>query len=126
MTEDEARERAREQIESGGLVSAIAERIGESSGVRAVFGEPVERDGVIVIPVARACWGAGGGGGGEGEDEGYGAGGGTIAAPHGFIEVADGKARYRRLRSPLRTVLLLAVVALAGAGAVLLAQRWER
>lgn len=126
MTEEEARTRAREQIESGGLVPALAERIGKSAGVRAVFADPVEREGVTVIPVARACWGAGGGGGGEGEDEGYGAGGGTMAAPHGFIEVGDGKARYRRLRSPLRTALLLVVAALAGAGAAVLAQRWER
>ncbi len=126
MNEEEVRAGAREQVESGGFVSAVAERIGSAAGVAAVFGEPVERDGVTVIPVARASWGAGGGGGGEGEDEGYGAGGGAIAAPHGFIEIGGGKARYRRVRSPLRSALLLLGALLAGAGATVLVQRRGR
>jgi uncharacterized spore protein YtfJ len=126
MSEDEVRAEAREQVESGGFVSAVAGRIGSAAGVTAVFGEPVERDGVTVVPVARAAWGAGGGGGGEGEDEGHGAGGGTIATPHGFIEIGGGKARYRRVGSPLRRALLLLAAVLAGAGAAVLLQRWER
>ena len=38
-------------------------RIEESLSVRRAFGEPIERDGVLVVPVAFV---AGGGGGGEG------------------------------------------------------------
>lgn len=127
MSEDEARAEAREQVESGGFVSAVAERIGLAAGVAAVFGEPVERDGVTVIPVARASWGAGGGGGGEGEEEGFGAGGGAIASPHGFIEIGGGEARYRRLGNPLRGPLLLigalVTVVVAARAAVLLQRR---
>lgn len=125
-SEDEVRAEAREQVESGDLAAAVAERIGSAAGVAAVFGDPVERDGVTVIPVARSCWGAGGGGGDK-DDEGYGAGGGAMTAPHGFIEIGGGKVRYRRIGSPLRKLPLLLAAALAGAGAaVLLQQRWER
>ena len=35
----------------------------EAMGVRQVFGEPVERDGVTVIPAATVIGGGGGGGG---------------------------------------------------------------
>ena len=35
MSEDEARAEAREQVESGGFVSAVAERIGLAAGVAA-------------------------------------------------------------------------------------------
>ena len=64
------------------LVNELLERIGETVGARAqvstVFGEPVQRDGLTVIPVAKARFGFGGGGGSgsrEG-DEGSGGGGG--------------------------------------------------
>ncbi len=43
--------------------------------VKRVFGEPYEKDGVTVIPVA-AVSGGGGGGGGEQPDQGKGSGGG--------------------------------------------------
>lgn len=122
--EEDARAEAREQIEIGGFVAAVAERIGLAAGVAAVFGEPVQRDGVTVIPVARAAWGAGGGGGGKGEDEGHGAGGGAIATPHGFIEIGGGKARYRRVPRPMRLVLfMLGTVLTTVAAAVLLLRR---
>ncbi len=124
MSEDEARAEAREQVESG-FVSAVAERIGSAAGVAAVFGDPVERDGVTVIPVARAMWGAGGGGG-ESDEEGYGAGGGAMAAPHGFIEIGGGKVHYRRIGRPLPRALMLLGAALAGAGAAVLVQSRER
>jgi len=125
-SEDEARAEAREQVESGDLAAAVAERIGSAAGVAAVFGEPVERDGLTVIPVAKAMWGAGGGAGKKPDDEGYGAGGGAMTAPHGFIEIGGGKARYRRIGSPVRKLPALLGAALLGAGAAVLLQRWER
>jgi len=45
------------------LVERLAEKIGGKAGVQAVFGDPIERDGITVIPVARVRWGFGGGGG---------------------------------------------------------------
>lgn len=41
----------------------ISEAVADAFGVEDVFGAPVERDGTLVIPVARV-WSAGGGGGG--------------------------------------------------------------
>ncbi len=45
------------------LVERLAERLGSTARATAVFGEPVECDGVTVIPVAKARWGFGGGDG---------------------------------------------------------------
>ena len=47
-----------------GFVERIADRIGAQATVRAVFGEPIERDGITIIPVAKVRWGFGGGSGG--------------------------------------------------------------
>ena len=126
MSESEIRAEVREQVESGGFVSAVVERIASAAGATAVFGEPVERDGVTVIPVARARWGAGGGGAGEADEQGYGGGGGAMTAPHGFIEIGGGKVHYRRIGRPLPTALMLLGAALAGAGAAVLVQSRER
>ncbi|HET7378686.1 MAG TPA: hypothetical protein VFJ24_01470 [Gaiellales bacterium] len=44
-------------------IERIAERLGASVGASKVYGDPIERGDVTVIPVARARWGFGGGGG---------------------------------------------------------------
>lgn len=46
-----------------GFVERIADRIGAHATVKAVFGDPIERDGITVIPVAKVRWGFGGGAG---------------------------------------------------------------
>ncbi|WP_454854725.1 hypothetical protein [Promicromonospora soli] len=50
-------------------LSRISEAVAESFGVREVYGEPIERDGVIVVPAARV-WSGGGAGGGGGTEPG--------------------------------------------------------
>jgi uncharacterized spore protein YtfJ len=117
MSEQRARAEARESVEKEGFLADLADRVGATADARAVFGDPVERDGVTVIPVARASWGFGGGGGGDGEGEGHGGGGGASAQPHGFIELTEGHATYRPIRSPLRS-LALGLVALAALAAL--------
>lgn len=122
MSEEQARTEARGSIENDGFIAGLAERIGSAASVKAVFGDPVERDGVTAVPVAKVSWGFGGGVGGEGEDEGHGGGGGASASPAGFIEIVGGSARYRPVRSPLRAgVLVLATVAAVGGVAALAA-----
>ncbi len=88
------------------LVGQILERIGNVANSKAVFGDPVERDGVTVIPVARVSWG-GGGGGGRGADtsegnfdggEGAGGGGAARATPVGYIEIRNGSAQFVPIR----------------------------
>lgn len=63
--------------------------------VKRVFAEPVERDGVTLIPAATM---AGAGGGGHGHDnsgqEGEGGGIGITARPAGVYVVKDGRVRW--------------------------------
>jgi uncharacterized spore protein YtfJ len=99
------------------MVNALLERIGETVGQRAhvstIFGEPVEREGVTVIPVGKARFGFGGGGGSGArqgdEGAGGGGGGGVAVGPIGYIELHEGGARFKRILTP--TDLLALVVA---------------
>ena len=100
-----------EDTAPGGLASFV-ERLGERVGVRAqaraAFGDPVERDGVTVIPVARVRWGFGGGAGSGGKEgdvetergQGAGGGGGGTASPLGYIEISGGRAEFHRIKDP--------------------------
>jgi uncharacterized spore protein YtfJ len=76
-------------------VDEVLEQASNSMSVRRVFGEPFERDGVTVIPVARV---SGGGGGGGGEDEegagGTGVGFGLHAAPAGVYVITGDKVKW--------------------------------
>jgi uncharacterized spore protein YtfJ len=109
---------AREQSQ---LVNELLEQVGQTVGQRAqvsaVFGEPVEREGLTVIPVAKARFGFGGGGGSGGRagDEGAGGGGGGGAAvtPIGYIEVRDGSAEFKRISTPSDLAALVAAASLA-------------
>ena len=63
--------------------------------VRRVYGEPIERDGVLIIPAAAVGGGGGGGGGdattdGKTTESGSGAGFGVGARPVGAFVVRDG------------------------------------
>jgi uncharacterized spore protein YtfJ len=62
---------------------------------RRVYGEPYERDGVVVIPAA-AVSGGGGGGSGESPTSGPGGGGGfgLTARPVGAYVIENGKVRW--------------------------------
>ena len=103
------------------LVDELLERIGQTVGQRAhvstVFGEPVQRDDLTVIPVAKARFGFGGGGGSGGppgkEGSGGGGGGGAAVTPVGFIEVRGGSAQFRRITSPTDWVALVAAASVA-------------
>ncbi len=53
------------------LLERIGQTVGDNAKVSTVFGEAVEREGITVIPVAKARFGFGGGGGAgtrEGEE----------------------------------------------------------
>jgi uncharacterized spore protein YtfJ len=100
------------------LANELLEQIGQTVGQRAqastIFGEAVEREGVTVIPVAKARFGFGGGGGrgdrGEkGEGAGGGGGGGVAVTPIGYIEMRDRSSEFKRITT--RMDLLALVVA---------------
>ena len=100
----------------GTFLERFANRVGNSARASTIFAEPVERNGVTVIPVAKARWGVGGGadtGGGTGENPaGGGTGGdaGVSVTPVGYIELKDGKARFRPIYDP--GMLLQLIIAL--------------
>ena len=110
-----------ETSERSELVNELLERIGQTVGRRAqasaVFGEPVQREGVTVIPVAKARFGFGGGGGAgshEGDEgSGGGGGGGAAVSPIGFIEVRDNGAEFKRISTPMDLIPLVTAGAIA-------------
>ena len=126
MTDDlsrvlrEAREAASSASDS--FIERIAGRLGLHASASAVFGDPVDRDGVTVIPVAKVRWGFGGGSGRgieEGSEtgeigEGSGGGGGVMASPVGYIEILDGQATFHRIKDPASLVPLVIAGAFAG------------
>ncbi|MDQ3952367.1 MAG: sporulation protein [Actinomycetota bacterium] len=68
-------------------VKETLDGVRDSITVRKVFGEPVDKDGVTVIPAASVAGGGGGGGGEEpgdaGSQRGFGTGFGIAARPAG-------------------------------------------
>ena len=96
-------EQAKDAAQNGtaALLAGLAERIGASAGAKAVFGDPIEKNGLTVIPVAQSMWGTGAGSG-ESEETGFGSGGGggAMSRPLGYIEVTDDGAVYVPLRQP--------------------------
>jgi uncharacterized spore protein YtfJ len=105
------------------FVERLAKRLGLSASAKAVFGEPVERDGVTVVPVAKVRWGFGGGSGAgrkfkKGDVSGKGGGGGGGGAVHvsplGYIEIKEGEAEYKPIRDPAALVPLVAVGGIVG------------
>ena len=98
----------------------IVTRVGDQLGIRRVFGEPVESDGLVVIPVAVAI---GGGGGGSGPDEqGSGAGFGGMVRGIGVYAISNGQVRF----IPAIDTTALAAMGVLLAGLVLLARRRTR
>jgi uncharacterized spore protein YtfJ len=86
----------------------------ESMTVQRVFGEAYERDGAVVIPVARLSGGGGGGeGGSEHEGQGAGTGFGMRAEPAGVYVIQDGTVRWEPAVDVNRIVIGLQVVVLA-------------
>ncbi|MER5986071.1 spore germination protein GerW family protein [Streptomyces sp. NPDC001787] len=106
---------------AGRLLDRVAERLGGRASVSAVFGEPVVRDGITVIPVASARIGFGGGAAQESGDrrtsEGGGGGGAATARPLGFIEIRKGAAVYRPIRPPWADAVIPAALLLAAVAA---------
>jgi len=111
--EEQAKHAAESDLGSR-LLECFATQVGAKAGAKAVFGDPVERDGISVIPVARVRWGVGAGRGEGPEGSGSGGGGGVVADPIGCIEVTSSGAIYR---PPPRTFGPAAIVGGAVAAA---------
>jgi uncharacterized spore protein YtfJ len=98
------------------IVERLASIIQTSANARQVFGDPVERGGTTVIPVARVQWGFGGGGLGHGSSERGGGGGGARTTAIGYIEVRDDGSDFMPIYDPGDVATLI----LAGLGGVLM------
>ena len=113
-----SQEKVQEEIERDNrtygddFVTRLAEKLGASAQASVVYGAPVERDGVTVIPVAKARWGFGGGAGRTvHRQDGAGGGGGAQVSPIGFIEIRNGEARFQRIQTIPGTAFVLSGVA---------------
>ncbi|HTG48005.1 MAG TPA: spore germination protein GerW family protein [Actinomycetota bacterium] len=105
------------------------ERAKDTMTARRVFGEPLEKDGVTIIPAARVQGGAGGGGGEGPEGEGgsgMGSAFGMNARPVGAFVIKGEDVQWRPAVDVNKVILggqLVAVAALLLAGAVVRARK---
>jgi uncharacterized spore protein YtfJ len=78
------------------MAREILDKARDAITVKRVFGDPIERGGVTVIPVATV--GGGGGGGGSPDSQGaesWGGGFGVSARPAGVYVIKDGEVRWQ-------------------------------
>lgn len=91
----------------GELLTGLVDRIQDHAGVTQVYGDPIEREGKQVVPVAEIMYGFGGGADDgdaddtdadtsaeETSDGGIGMGGGVWARPAGVLEITDDDTRF--------------------------------
>lgn len=112
-TAEEQARQAGEQDFGSRVLERLVSKVGGQARVQTVFGDPVEREHVTVIPVARVRWGVGGGGGAAPEGSGSGGGGGVAADPIGYIEITSGGATFRPIAPSFSagTVIAAAIAA---------------
>ncbi|WP_158059099.1 GerW family sporulation protein [Halorussus halophilus] len=104
-------------------LETIVERLQHSASVRSVYGQPIERGGRTVVPIAEVAYAFGGGyGRGEPTDEksgnsasaGQGGGGGgyATAKPVGALEITDDETRFVRADGNRKLAVALGALAL--------------
>lgn len=104
------------------------ERARDTMTVRRVFGDPVEKDGITIVPAARVQGGAGGGGGEgpDGEGSGMGTGFAINARPVGVFVIKGEDVQWRPAVDVNKAIMgaqLVVIAALFLAGAVVRARR---
>lgn len=80
---------------------------------RRVYGDPIERNGTVVVPAAAVRGGAGGGGGKSEEGEGSGSGFGLMARPIGAWVITGDRVEWKPAVDVNRLVLGSQIVAFA-------------
>src|SRR2546429_9967541 len=77
-------------------IAEVLERARDVVTVRATIGDPVQQDGMVIVPVTKIRGGGGGGQGHEGtEKEGTGGGFGGTSTPIGAFVIKDGSVTWR-------------------------------
>lgn len=94
----------------------LIKKLADNAKATLIFADPVERDGMTIIPVAKMNWGFGGGGGSDkkGVTGGVGGGGGIRTIPVGFIQLKGGKARFQPIFDAGKIIMMFAVWGLIG------------
>jgi len=96
-------------------INQVIEQARDALTVRRVYGDPIERDGIIVIPAAAVAGGAGGGGGTDDRgNTGGGSGFGLHARPVGVFVIRDGDVRWEPVIDRERQVVINAALVAAG------------
>jgi len=99
---------------AAGLLETMLDGIGVNAGAKAAFGEAIEKNGRMVIPVAQVVVGMGAGGGDSKiAGSGAGTGGGALTRPLGYIEISDERTEFVPLRRPWQDPVVLISVAFA-------------
>ena len=104
------------------FLEKLAERVGGKASIRAVFGEPISRNGKTIVPVAKIRWGFGGGTGTGPSSQaadapvgtGTGAGGGVTAEPIGYLEIGDEGAAFKPIAAAYPSPVFLLAAGFAG------------
>lgn len=106
--------KAGEALKPGGVL-ALMERAKDVMTVKRVYGDPIEKNGVTIIPAANVR-GGGGGGSGEGPESqgrGWGGGFGVSAGPAGvYVIAADGTVKWRPAVDVNRAAMMGQLVAI--------------
>jgi len=111
MTDQDELKASIEERYGPGLGEKIAEALGGIANASVVYGTPIEREGVTVIPIARikTRFGFGFGKGEAKNERGGGGGGGVSAEPAGYIEITGNETRFRRI-GPSAAVGVMAAI----------------
>jgi len=107
----------------GDFLDRMAERFRATANAATIFGVPIERDEITVIPVAKVVYGFGGGRGQSSGGDGSGGGGGMHVSPVGYIEIRNGGAVYKPIRNWAE---LISAIAAGGLLTLLCARLFRR
>ena len=99
----------------GLFIGQLAEKLGANTTVKAVYGDPVERGDMTIIPVAKILYGFGGGEGNKNGQGGAGGGGGVKVTPIGYIALKNGETKFRPIRDSSTIATLMIAGGVAGA-----------
>jgi uncharacterized spore protein YtfJ len=99
-------------------IERISQMVGQARDtmtVRRVYGDPIERDGTVVIPAAAVSGGGGGGGGVDASGQtGAGTGFGMHARPVGAFVIRDGDVRWEPVVDPMGRLMVTTAAITAG------------
>ena len=122
VQEPPAQEQNDESIPAADLLERLVAKLGSSVSASAIYGQPVEWQDVMIIPVAKISFGFGAGAGtGRRRSQvsrGGGGGGGAAAVPLGYIEIKSGKAKFKRRYPSIASALVPIAAFIVGAAAL--------